>query len=127
MECPWCNHEVEIVKGRCPRCRTKLHEVTDADFASEPLVESMSEQEGLSVIEVIENSFKCAKCGESDCHVKEIAMTGAGLSKLFDIQHHHYLFVSCSNCGFVEVYDPDVLAGHKVGKLGSVMDVLFGG
>ncbi|KIL35189.1 hypothetical protein SD71_15280 [Cohnella kolymensis] len=79
------------------------------------------------MIEVIEDNFKCAKCKGTDCNVKEVAMTGAGLSKLFDIQHNHYLFVSCMNCGFVEIYDPDVLEGHKAGKLGTVMDVLFGG
>lgn len=129
MECPWCNHEVEIVKGRCPRCRNKLYEVTEEDFISAPLIENDSESfatEELSIIAVIEDNFKCAKCKGSECSVKEIAMTGAGVSKLFDIQHNHYLFVSCMNCGFVEVYDPDVLEGHKIGKLGTVMDILFG-
>ncbi|MGX4585755.1 zinc ribbon domain-containing protein [Paenibacillus chitinolyticus] len=62
----------------------------------------------------------------TDSIVKEIAMTGTGLSKLLDIQHNHYLFVSCMNCGSVEIYDPNVLEGHKVGKLGSIIDVLFG-
>lgn len=130
MECPWCNHEVEIVKGRCPHCRNKLHEVTDEDFSTDALVtlmENTTEIEELSIIEVIEDRFKCSKCKETDCGIKEVAMTGTGLSKLFDIQHNHYLFVSCLNCGFVEIYDPNVLEGKKTGKLGSIMDVLFGG
>lgn len=126
MECPWCNNEVEIVKGRCPNCRNKLYEVTEEDFTSDPHIESITNTEELSVIEVIEDNFKCAKCNGTDCIVKEIAMTGAGLSKLLDIQHNHYLFVSCMNCGSVEIYDPNVLEGQKVGKLGSIIDVLFG-
>ncbi|MEQ4486106.1 zinc ribbon domain-containing protein [Cohnella silvisoli] len=78
-------------------------------------------------MDIIENKFKCSKCKHEECRAKEVAMSGTGLSKLFDIEHNHYLFVSCLNCGFVEVYDPDVLNGHKTGQLGTVLDILFGG
>lgn len=126
MECPWCGNEVKIVKGRCPSCRNKLYEVTEEDFTSDPHIESTSNTEEFSVIEVIEDNFKCAKCNGTECTVKEIAMTGAGLSKLLDVQHNHYLFVSCMKCSSVEIYDPNVLEGQKIGKLGSIIDVLFG-
>ncbi|MNP82947.1 hypothetical protein D3C76_1817380 [compost metagenome] len=53
-------------------------------------------------------------------------MTGTGLSKLLDIQHHHYLFVSCTDCGFVEVYDPNILRGKKSGEPGTSPDIFFG-
>ncbi len=53
-------------------------------------------------------------------------MTGTGLSKMFDIQHNHFLFVSCEGCGYVEVYDPSVLEGKSRGELGTVLDILFG-
>ncbi|MGP3787069.1 zinc ribbon domain-containing protein [Paenibacillus sp. 1A_MP2] len=49
----------------------------------------------------------------TDCNIKEVSMSGAGLSKMFDIQHNHYLFVACSSCGYVEVFDPDVLKGKN--------------
>nr|WP_072329795.1 MULTISPECIES: zinc ribbon domain-containing protein [unclassified Paenibacillus] len=75
---------------------------------------------------MIENSFRCAKCRSEACIVKEVAMTGTGLSKLLDIQHHHYLFVSCAHCGSVEIYDPEVLRGQKPGELGTMLDILFG-
>ncbi|WP_284241292.1 zinc ribbon domain-containing protein [Paenibacillus glycanilyticus] len=101
--------------------------MTEEDFSSDPHVNSDGKlTEEANIIEVIEDHFKCGKCNGTDCTVKEIAMTGAGLSKLLDIQHNHYLFVSCMNCGSVEIYDPNVLEGHKVGKLGSILDVLFG-
>ena|SRR5690242_14866859 len=117
--CPYCDNEVEIENGKCPVCENKLHDVTDEDFT-----ENFSE---MSVTEIIEHNFKCAKCKSNGCNIKEVSMTGAGLSKLFDIEHNHYLFVSCLSCGFVEVYDPDVLHGQKAGRIGTIMDILFGG
>ncbi|MCJ8010813.1 zinc ribbon domain-containing protein [Paenibacillus sp. KQZ6P-2] len=39
---------------------------------------------------------------------------------------HHFLFVSCTHCGFVEIYNPDVLRGYKSGTLSTLMDILFG-
>jgi predicted nucleic-acid-binding Zn-ribbon protein len=66
----------------------------------------------------IADRFTCAKCGGTACSIREVAMTGTGLSKLLDIQHNHYLFVSCRGCGFVEIYDPNILRGKKAGELG---------
>ena len=121
MECPYCRHEVEIEHGKCPICLERLYDVTEEDF------EGDAELSNLNVADAIQSRFRCAKCGGDDARVKEVAMTGTGLSKLFDIQHNHYLFVSCNHCGFVEVYDPEVLQGKKPGTLGTVLDVLFGG
>ncbi|WJH37027.1 zinc ribbon domain-containing protein [Paenibacillus sp. CC-CFT747] len=80
----------------------------------------------MSVEAAIKERFKCTKCGNAECLIKEVAMTGTGLSKMFDIQHNHFLFVSCSHCGYVEVYNPKVLEGKSRGQLGTVLDVLFG-
>ncbi|MBB3129598.1 putative nucleic-acid-binding Zn-ribbon protein [Paenibacillus rhizosphaerae] len=52
-------------------------------------------------------------------------MTGTGLSKMFEIQHIHYLFVSCKHCGNVEVFNPDILEGKNKGQLGTILDILF--
>jgi len=81
----------------------------------------------MSIHAAIEERFKCAKCSGTACQVREAAMTGTGLSKLFDIQHNHFMFVSCLNCGYVEVYDPNVLSGKTRGQLGTMLDILFGG
>nr|WP_248930894.1 zinc ribbon domain-containing protein [Paenibacillus hamazuiensis] len=72
------------------------------------------------------NKFRCSKCNHNECLTKEVSMSGTGLSKIFDIEYNHFLFVSCTNCGFVEVYNPDVLRGHTSGRLGTIMDLLFG-
>ena len=75
--------------------------------------------------EAIYEKFRCVKCGHTHCRTKEVAMTGTGLSKMFDIQHNHFLFVSCEHCGYVEVYNPNILEGKR-GQLGSILDVIFG-
>ncbi|OMF16462.1 hypothetical protein BK131_00155 [Paenibacillus amylolyticus] len=81
----------------------------------------------MSIEEMIERRFVCTKCRGTDCNIKEAPMSGAGLSKVFDIQHNHYLFVSCASCGYVEIFDPDVLKGKKQGQVGTILDILFGG
>ncbi|WP_235941299.1 zinc ribbon domain-containing protein [Paenibacillus puerhi] len=128
IECPWCHHNVEIQQGKCPQCRQRLYEVSERDFADvEPIQGDGEEDMSEGHIEgMIEESFTCRRCRGEECIVKEVAMTGTGLSKLLDIQHHHYLFVSCAQCGSVEIYDPEVLRGRKPGQLGTILDTLFG-
>lgn len=122
MECPYCQTEVEIRNGRCPNCKERLYNVTEEDF-----VEGSETFEDMDVDEAIQSRFLCVRCGGEECSVKEVAMTGTGLSKMFDIHHNHYLFISCEQCGKVEIYDPKVLRGHKPGTLGTILDALFGG
>ncbi|CAG7645272.1 hypothetical protein PAESOLCIP111_04908 [Paenibacillus solanacearum] len=80
----------------------------------------------MNIQDAIQDRFKCVKCSGTQCRIKEVAMTGTGLSKLLDIQHNHFLFVSCENCGYVEVYNPNILEGKTRGQLGTVLDILFG-
>ena len=72
----------------------------------------------------IESRFVCAKCCSAGAKVKSLAMTGTGISKLFDIQHNRYTFPSCSNCGYTDVYNLDLLKGKK-DKVGNILDIIF--
>ena len=78
----------------------------------------------LGVKEIITSRWVCPKCGTRKPIVRKVAMTGAGLSRLFDWQHLEYYMVSCSRCGFTEVYDARVLGDEK--KAMSILDLLFG-
>ncbi|MDG0812884.1 zinc ribbon domain-containing protein [Cohnella rhizosphaerae] len=141
MECPYCQAALARVAGRCPNCGRKLYEVTEEDFEESALsAGSASEDDGAPIgadgeeptgirelAETLESRFVCRRCGNHGGIAKEVAMTGAGLSKLLDVQHRHYLFVSCERCGNVEIYDPEVLLGRKPGMLGTLLDALFGG
>jgi predicted nucleic-acid-binding Zn-ribbon protein len=75
--------------------------------------------------ELLATRFRCAKCKSQGGTTKRFAVTGTGLSKFFDIQHNKFIAVSCNNCGYTEVYNPEVLEGKD--KLGTIVDVLFGG
>lgn len=46
----------------------------------------------------------CPKCGHSGTDVDSISTTGSGLSKMFDIQTRRFTVVSCTNCGYSELY-----------------------
>lgn len=63
----------------------------------------------------------CVKCGSKEAGTKEVAMTGTGLSKIFDVQHNHFTVVYCKNCGYSEFY-------HKESsKAANILDLFFGG
>jgi len=62
----------------------------------------------------------CPKCGHTDAEVGKISTTGGGLSKMFDIQTNSFRVVSCTNCGYSELY-------RDTGSAGSdLVDVFFG-
>lgn len=62
----------------------------------------------------------CPKCGHTDADVGTISTTGGGLSKMFDIQTNRFEVVSCTNCGYSELYR-DVGSGTS-----DLVDVFLG-
>lgn len=69
--------------------------------------------------------FICCKCGKNSATVKRFAATGTGLSKMFDIQTNEFIAVSCKNCGYTELFNPEILEGKN--DLSNILDILFGG
>lgn len=67
------------------------------------------------------NEQGCIKCGSRDAGTKEVAMTGTGLSKLFDVQNNQFTVVYCKNCGYSEFYN------KESSKTASILDLFFGG
>lgn len=63
----------------------------------------------------------CLKCGSRDTGQKEVAMTGTGLSKMFDLQQNTFIVVFCKNCGYSEFYN------KKTSKTSNILDLFFGG
>lgn len=62
----------------------------------------------------------CIKCGSRDVGQKEVAMTGSGLSKMFDIQHNRFTVVFCKKCGYSEFYN------QKTSTASNILDLFFG-
>jgi predicted nucleic-acid-binding Zn-ribbon protein len=72
---------------------------------------------------LLAQEFVCARCEHVGAAVERLAMTGTGLSRLLEIQMHRYAFVSCTNCGYTEVYNLRTLEGKD--NLGTLLEVLF--
>ncbi|UTR17000.1 zinc ribbon domain-containing protein [Salipaludibacillus sp. LMS25] len=66
------------------------------------------------------NNKGCIKCGSTDADTKDVAMTGTGLSKMFDIQHNQFTVVYCKGCGYSEFYNRKSSTGSNV------LDLFFG-
>ncbi|NPV42812.1 hypothetical protein H0A61_02740 [Koleobacter methoxysyntrophicus] len=81
----------------------------------------------MSIEDRFKEKFKCSKCNHTGARTQKLSMTGTGLSKLFDIQMHKYLFVSCENCGYTEVFDLKILEGKSGIDAMDILDLFFGG
>jgi hypothetical protein len=76
-----------------------------------------------SVDRELESKFVCPKCDNHGAHVERLSMSGTGLSRLLEIQQFRYVFASCDNCGFTEVYNLKMLEGKD--NLGTFLEILF--
>lgn len=56
----------------------------------------------------------CIKCGNTRAGQKEVAMTGTGLSKFFDVQHNTFIVVYCEKCGYSEFYNKESSKGSNI-------------
>lgn len=72
---------------------------------------------------ILAEKFVCRHCGGQGAVVERIAMSGVGVSRLFDIQHHRYAFVSCEYCGYTEIFNLRILEGEE--DPGKIIDILF--
>ncbi|HET7009262.1 MAG TPA: zinc ribbon domain-containing protein [Anaerolineales bacterium] len=68
-------------------------------------------------------AFVCRRCDSHGARVERVAVSGTGISRLFEIQPYRYAFASCLNCGFTEVFDLKTLEGRD--DVGTVLEVLF--
>ena len=68
-------------------------------------------------------AFRCPKCEQHGAHVEKLAMSGTGISRLLEVQPYRYLFASCNNCGFTEIYNLTTLEGKD--DLGTFLEILF--
>lgn len=73
--------------------------------------------------EKLATAFRCPKCDQHGAHVERLAMSGTGISRLFEVQLYRYAFASCNNCGFTEVYNLTTLEGKD--DRGEVLEILF--
>ena len=56
----------------------------------------------------------CPKCDRAETDIGTISTTGGGLSKMFDIQTNRFTVVTCTNCGYSELYRDDTPGASDV-------------
>lgn len=65
--------------------------------------------------------YICPKCGNMHYVVDQFQATGGNFAKIFDVQNKKFTVVSCSQCGYSELYRKDSSTGWDV------LDFLIGG
>ena len=68
-----------------------------------------------------QRQFICPKCGCLDYVSDQFQATGGNFAKLFDVQNKKFITISCSQCGYTELYRADTEAGMNI------LDFLIGG
>lgn len=48
--------------------------------------------------------WTCPKCGNHAYEEDQFQATGGTFSKLFDVQNKKFITVSCTKCGYTELY-----------------------
>ena len=48
--------------------------------------------------------YVCPKCGCQSYESDQFQATGGNFAKLFDVQNKKFITVSCTNCGYTELY-----------------------
>ena len=66
------------------------------------------------------DSWVCPKCGNRGADVDQLQATGGNFAKLFDVQNKKFNTVSCTKCGYTELYR------GETDDLMNVIDFLFG-
>ncbi len=51
--------------------------------------------------------YACEKCQHTKFKTGQLRAAGGFFSKLFDVQSRKFTTVSCSNCGYTEIYKGD--------------------
>lgn len=58
--------------------------------------------------------YECVKCGCTKYDTDQFQATGGTLAKLFDIQNKKFITISCSECGFTELYKSKTSTGMNI-------------
>jgi predicted nucleic-acid-binding Zn-ribbon protein len=63
--------------------------------------------------------YSCSKCEGTRFDAGEIRTTGSGISRFMNLQHKKFTTVSCTNCGYTELYRTG-----PGGTVGNILDIL---
>lgn len=58
--------------------------------------------------------YMCPKCGCRQYESDQMQATGGNFAKIFDVQNKKFYTVSCTNCGYTELYKTVQHAGWDI-------------
>lgn len=58
--------------------------------------------------------YVCPKCGNQHYVSDQFQATGGNFAKMFDVQNKKFVTVSCTDCGYTELYRSDVHPGWNI-------------
>lgn len=58
--------------------------------------------------------YICPKCNNTSYESDQFQATGGNFAKLFDIQNKKFITVTCTRCGYTELYKADTDAGMNI-------------
>lgn len=59
-------------------------------------------------------NFVCTKCGNTQYESDQFQATGGNFAKLFDVQNKKFITVSCTRCGYTELYKAQTDNGMNI-------------
>ena len=58
--------------------------------------------------------YVCPKCGNRTYETDQFQATGGNFAKIFDIQNKKFVTVSCTHCGYTELYKAQTRDGWNI-------------
>ena len=59
-------------------------------------------------------NWNCPKCGNEEFEKDQFQAPGGNFAKIFDVQNKKFITVSCTKCGYTELYRQDTSTGMNV-------------
>ncbi len=66
-----------------------------------------------------QRQYVCPKCGNKQYESDQFQATGGNFAKLFDVQNKKFITLSCTQCGYTELYRAQTSTGMNI------LDFLF--
>ena len=58
--------------------------------------------------------YVCPKCGNRSYETDQFQATGGDFAKLFNVQNKRFVTVTCTCCGYTELYRSETSAGMNI-------------
>ena len=58
--------------------------------------------------------YVCPKCGCTSYEQDQFQATGDNLTKVFNVQNKRFVTVTCTRCGYTELYRSETSAGMNI-------------